>query len=279
MAEPAPGKIDRVFSKALERRTRGRPGCTCTAVSQPRMGKRHHRRALFGVSGVQRPVPGFRGLACPQAWARGARQHLRPAPGAVHRRCGRLYAGGLSCLGEAQGLQPRGFPDQPDLEHAGGASGLHVRAAGQPASRACSWPMTTMRRSRSSPGPGRSGCSHRTGISRISGPRQGGCNGRRRSSSRRCATARVGPISGSGRWPISSKSRWKTCKGILDAMEGAPVQRLSEAPRMVDLQGFPQFLQSLRNQGMNPFLVGDFPQEGYVAEPRPTDQSRPYLVR
>jgi hypothetical protein len=26
MAEPAPGKIDRIFSKALERRTRGRPG-------------------------------------------------------------------------------------------------------------------------------------------------------------------------------------------------------------------------------------------------------------
>jgi hypothetical protein len=68
-------------------------------------------------------------------------------------------------------------------------------------------------------------------------------------------------------------------QGILDAMEGAPIQRLTEAPRMADLDGFPQFLQSLRNQGMNPFLVGDFPQEGYGADPRPTDQTRPYLVR
>jgi hypothetical protein len=65
-------------------------------------------------------------------------------------------------------------------------------------------------------------------------------------------------------------------QGILDAMEGAPIQRLTEAPRMVDLQGFPQFLQSLKNQGMNPFLVGDFPQEGYGAEPaRPTSPPLP----
>jgi hypothetical protein len=68
-------------------------------------------------------------------------------------------------------------------------------------------------------------------------------------------------------------------QGILDGMEGAPIQRLTEAPRMVDLDGFPKFLQGLRNQGMNPFLVGDFPQEGFGEAPRSGDGSRPYLVR
>jgi hypothetical protein len=68
-------------------------------------------------------------------------------------------------------------------------------------------------------------------------------------------------------------------QSIIDAMEGAPIQRLTEAPRMVDLNGFPQFLQTLRNQGMNPFLVGDFPQEGYGEPGRPDDAGRPYIVR
>jgi len=68
-------------------------------------------------------------------------------------------------------------------------------------------------------------------------------------------------------------------QSILDAMESAPIQRLTEAPRMVDLNGFPQFLQSLKNQGMNPFLVGDFPQEGYGVDKKRGGASRPYLVR
>jgi hypothetical protein len=34
---------------------------------------------------------------------------------------------------------------------------------------------------------------------------------------------------------------------------------MSELPRMVDLSGFGGFLQELRNQGMQPVLMGDFP--------------------
>lgn len=65
---------------------------------------------------------------------------------------------------------------------------------------------------------------------------------------------------------------------ILDAMEGSQASRLTEAPRMVDLTGLPKFLQNLKNQGMNPFAVGDFPPEGVA--PLPTGaNNRPYLVR
>jgi len=67
-------------------------------------------------------------------------------------------------------------------------------------------------------------------------------------------------------------------QGILDAMEGATALRLTEAPRMADLTGFSGFLQSLKNQGMNPMTVGDFPQEGIVHRP-PSDRNRPYLVK
>jgi len=47
---------------------------------------------------------------------------------------------------------------------------------------------------------------------------------------------------------------------------------------MVDLEGFGQFLQNLKNQGMHPYLMGDFPVEkGPVNMPKPP--SKPYLVQ
>jgi len=47
---------------------------------------------------------------------------------------------------------------------------------------------------------------------------------------------------------------------------------------MVDLAGFGQFLQNLKNQGMNPHMTGDFPVELPGLQHRSGD-TRPYLVR
>lgn len=52
---------------------------------------------------------------------------------------------------------------------------------------------------------------------------------------------------------------------------------VSEAPRMVDLSGFGQFLQNLRNQGFAMSLVGDFPTD-QEWRPRPVGYQRPYLL-
>ncbi|MEW9920594.1 beta-1,6-N-acetylglucosaminyltransferase [Marimonas sp. MJW-29] len=67
-------------------------------------------------------------------------------------------------------------------------------------------------------------------------------------------------------------------QGILDEIGRTKLRRLSEAPRMVDLTGFGQFLQNLKNQGMHPYLMGDFPIEREVTAP-PRPARRPYLVR
>ena len=67
-------------------------------------------------------------------------------------------------------------------------------------------------------------------------------------------------------------------QGILDEIGRTKLRRLSEAPKMVDLSGFGQFLQNLKNQGMHPYLMGDFPVEsGIEATTKPT--RRPYLVQ
>lgn len=53
---------------------------------------------------------------------------------------------------------------------------------------------------------------------------------------------------------------------------------LTEAPKMVDLTGFGQFLQNLKNQGMHPYMVGDFPADDvFGARVRPF--KKPYLVQ
>jgi len=60
---------------------------------------------------------------------------------------------------------------------------------------------------------------------------------------------------------------------------GAPAPRhLAEAPKMVDLTGFGQFLQNLKNQGMHPYLMGDFPVDHDPGN-QPKPARKPYLVR
>jgi len=63
--------------------------------------------------------------------------------------------------------------------------------------------------------------------------------------------------------------------------EIGPVQgtrSLAEVPRMSDLTGFGQFLQNLKNQGMHPYLMGNFPVSQH---PQSTQEPprKPYLVR
>jgi Family of unknown function (DUF5927)/Core-2/I-Branching enzyme len=65
---------------------------------------------------------------------------------------------------------------------------------------------------------------------------------------------------------------------IIDEISPRAMRRLAEAPRLADLTGFGQFLQSLRNQGMQPTLMGDFPV-GDEQRPIAARRARPYLVK
>jgi hypothetical protein len=74
------------------------------------------------------------------------------------------------------------------------------------------------------------------------------------------------------------QSPMEPLQAIVDEMTGKTVRRLTEAPRMVDLSGFGQFLQNLKNQGMHPYLMGDFPVDHGVVNATPKPR-KPYLVR
>jgi len=66
---------------------------------------------------------------------------------------------------------------------------------------------------------------------------------------------------------------------IIDEIGHQQSQRgLSEVPKMADLTGFGQFLQNLKNQGMHPYLMGNFPVAHDLHETQETKR-KPYLVR
>ena len=66
---------------------------------------------------------------------------------------------------------------------------------------------------------------------------------------------------------------------IVDEISPRALRRLTEAPTLTDLTGFGQFLQNLRNQGMQPTLMGDFPVGDDKRPGGATRRGRPYLVK
>jgi hypothetical protein len=65
---------------------------------------------------------------------------------------------------------------------------------------------------------------------------------------------------------------------IVDDISPGAMRRLSEAPVLADLSGFGRFIQNLRNQGMQPTMVGDIPLDD-MPPPAPGRRGRPYLVK
>ena len=53
---------------------------------------------------------------------------------------------------------------------------------------------------------------------------------------------------------------------------------LTELPRLTNLDGFGKFVQNLKNQGMHPYLTGEFPVAP-APENRPGRGRRPFLVK
>ncbi|WP_370227747.1 beta-1,6-N-acetylglucosaminyltransferase [Cognatishimia sp.] len=65
---------------------------------------------------------------------------------------------------------------------------------------------------------------------------------------------------------------------LVDEIGTYPQNRLARLPKMVDMKGFGSFVQTLKNAGMHPYLLGDFPADTQHA-PTETPSRRPYLVQ
>ncbi len=65
---------------------------------------------------------------------------------------------------------------------------------------------------------------------------------------------------------------------IVDLLNPRAAHRTTGLPQLKPLHGFGSFLQDLRNQGMAPVLMGDFPSDADLAQPDQTF-ARPRIVR
>jgi hypothetical protein len=65
---------------------------------------------------------------------------------------------------------------------------------------------------------------------------------------------------------------------LVDLLNPRAAHRATDLPQLVPLQGFGSFLQDLRNQGMAPVLMGDFPTDAELAQPEQSF-ARPRIVR
>ncbi|MCJ8138363.1 beta-1,6-N-acetylglucosaminyltransferase [Falsirhodobacter halotolerans] len=79
-------------------------------------------------------------------------------------------------------------------------------------------------------------------------------------------------------WPLATflDKPTEPLQTIIEEIAPRLRPRLTSAPNLVDLTGFGQFLQDLRNQGMQPMVMGDYPANDIFHNP--DRQVRPHLV-
>ena len=276
-AEPNPGKIDRIFSKAVERRTRGRPGL----YMHSRFPKQDRENGATAgpYSLLQGFAEVFEDFAPWLSKATGTRVHGHLfAPDRVE------FADGQTCLHGALSDSPRLRDYNPDAF----LTNLIWNTRGE---RQCFQfgPADTQDINWRVAKDPNAQISVITGAWAVPLFRSD-----QEFSDIRAEAARLQKIESNqldilrSPWTRARIRIWSLAEFVDAPMEplqiildeiGQPDQRrVAEVPKMVDLTGFGQFLQNLKNQGMQPYLMGDFPVDG-LNQPEPVEPTRPYLVQ
>lgn len=275
--EPNPGKIDRIFAKAVERRIRGRPGLYMQS-RMPRHGAENgitsHPYSMFqGFSEL------FENFESWLAQATGTRVH------------GHLFAPGRAELADGQSLINGALSDNAKTRDYNANSFLTNLIWNTRGERQCfqfgpgdnqdvNWLVARDPNAQVSVISGAWAVPLFKSNQNFADLRKEAARLQRIESDHLnvlrsyYANARVRI------WTMAEfiEAPMEPIQTIVDEIGMLHQRRLSEAPTMVDLDGFGQFLQNLKNQGMHPYLMGDFPvEQGPVNMPKPP--RKPYLVR
>jgi hypothetical protein len=276
--EPNPGKIDRIFSKAVERRTRGRPGL----YMQSRFPNKTFENGLTGAK--YSVFQGFAELFSDfEPWlarTTGCKVHGHLfAPDRAHFSSDqRVINGALSDSAAIRDYRPRAFLTNLIWNTRGERQCFQL---GPMDSQGAAWAMARDPNAQ---------------ISVISGAWAVPLfTSNRDFSDLRTEAARLQKIETEFleklRAPVAKarvrvwtmaefvENPMEPLQLIIDELGAKNARRLTEAPKMVDLTGFGQFLQNLKNQGMHPYLMGDFPTDSITNRPPQHRQRKPYLVK
>ncbi|ASP19512.1 core-2/I-branching enzyme [Antarctobacter heliothermus] len=275
--EPNPGKIDRIFAKAVDRRTRGRPGLYMQSRF-PRMGWENGVTAgKYSVfQGFSELFLGFEGWVAKSTGAQ-VHGHLYAPDRAEFAGGETVVAGALSDNALARDGNPKAFltnllwntrgerqcfqygpSDNPDvLRH----MALDPNAQISVISGAWAVPLYQSKSDFAE---------IRAEAARL-----------QRIEAKMLDELRKPDVKARIRtWTMADfiEAPMEPLQTLIDEIGQKNARRLAEAPRLVDLSGFGQFLQNLKNQGMHPYLMGDFPVDP-IPRNRPGTSRKPYLVR
>jgi hypothetical protein len=275
--EPNPGKIDRIFAKAVERRTRGRPGLYMQSRFPNEDWENGVTAAPYSVfHGFTELFENF------EPWlakATGARVHGHLfAPDRVHYAAGHTTIhGGLSDSAEARNYNPGAFLTNLVWNTRGERQCYQFGPADN---QDINWRVAKDHNAQVSVISGawavplfRSNLNFMD-IRKQAAELQKIENDHLKVLRSPFSKARVRI------WSMAEfiEAPMEPLQGILDEIGPTQVRRLAEVPKMVDLSGFGQFLQNLKNQGMHPHLMGDFPTDR-VGEAPSSLPRKPYLVQ
>jgi hypothetical protein len=276
-AEPNPGKIDRIFAKAVERRTRGRAGL----VMHSRFPNEGWENGLTcsAYSVFQGFTELFEDFEPCLAKATGTQVH------------GQLFSPERAEFSSGQTVINGGLSNAPELRDYNGAAFLTNLIWNTRGERQCFQfgPMDTQKICWKLSNDPNAQISVITGAWAV--PL---FTANQNFSDLRREAARLQKIENKFLYKLRNpyakaririwtmaefiESPMEPLQTIIDEIGNSPQRRLSEAPKMADLTGFGQFLQNLKNQGMHPHLMGDFPIHDDPVTPV-KKQRKPYLVK
>ncbi len=285
--DPNPGKIDRLFAKAVERRTRGRPGLYMQSRFPGKHRGGNRTAAPYSViEGFADLFENFDGWLAKVSDCR-VHGHLF-APDRAHFAEGEaVFKGGLSDSASLRDYNPRSFLTNMIWNTRGerqcfqfgphDAQDIATFLATDPNAHvsiitgAFAVPLFQSNRNF---GDIRTEAAR---LQRIEAAFLASLNAPEAKSRLRV-------------WTLADfvENPMEPLQQLVDDLNPRAPRRLTEVPRMVDLTGFGQFLQNLRNQGMQPVLMGDFPAspEGTGSDLTSTDltsrgprRTKPYVVK
>ncbi|MEM9843631.1 MAG: beta-1,6-N-acetylglucosaminyltransferase [Pseudomonadota bacterium] len=276
--EPNPGKIDRIFAKAVERRMRGRPGL----YMQSRFPKESH-----DLGPTCAPYSVFEGFSdlfenfepwLAKMTASRVHGHLFAPDRAEYSDNQRVMNGALSDSAKLRDYNPRAFLSSLIWNTRGERQSFQIgprdkidhiewMIAKDPNAQISvisgAWALPLFQSNRNF-------AEIRQEAARLQSRESNHLDVLRSQWSK--ARIRI--------WSLAEfiEAPMEPLQTIVDEIGKQSTHSLSEVPRMVDLTGFGQFLQNLKNQGMHPYLMGDFPVSE-PAEERRRGSTRPYIVR
>jgi len=276
-AEPNPGKIDRLFAKAVERRTKGRAGLYMQSRHPNENWENGRTASPYSVfQGFTETFDGF------ETWlgrATGTRAHGHLfAPERVEFAGGESgYNGALSDSALMRDYNPKSFLANLIWNTRGERQCFQF---GSHDNQAISWFIA------GDPNAQISVISGAWAIPLFHSNRNFGDIRKEAARLQKIETEHLSILRNA--WTKARVRVWtlaefvdnpmEPLQTVIDEISPRSVRRLTEAPRLADLTGFGQFLQNLRNQGMQPILMGDFPA-GEDPKPSAGRRGRPYLVK